>query len=90
MTMMWWDGGWSWWGWTLMTLVILASWGALAWVVVGVIRDNRTKDARHGEDGSPTASAEQILAERYARGEIDAAEYHQRLDRLRNHESPVP
>jgi putative membrane protein len=27
--------------------------------------------------------AEQVLAERFARGEIDAEEYHQRLDTLR-------
>lgn len=32
---------------------------------------------------SPTAGAEQILAERLARGEIDPDEYRQRLDALR-------
>lgn len=34
-------------------------------------------------DGRP--SAEAVLGERYARGEIDAAEYRERLDTLRSH-----
>jgi putative membrane protein len=33
--------------------------------------------------GSPSRRAEAVLAERFARGEIDEAEYHARLDALR-------
>ena len=36
-----------------------------------------------GRDGRP--SAEAVLGERYARGEIDAAEYRERLETLRSH-----
>ncbi len=83
--MMWSDGGWSWWGWLVMSLVMVGFWAAVAWLIVTVIRGGN----RHGSSAagaSPTDSAERILAERFARGEIDAAEYHQRLDDIRRHE----
>jgi len=72
--MMWWNGDASWWVWTVMTLSMLAFWGLIAWVVVVVARNN---------DGMPSGrKPRDILAERYARGDIDAEEYHRRLDDL--------
>lgn len=57
-------------GWLLLVLlVITAGWAAISY--------NR-RPAPQGQD-----SARQILAERYARGEIDTEEYHRRLDALR-------
>jgi len=39
---------------------------------------------------SPPPTAEELLAQRYARGEIDTDEYHSRLDTLRGrHDHPV-
>jgi uncharacterized membrane protein len=65
----------------------------VALVVVGVVAAVRSLSHRPLHDGavgppslrgsSPTAAAEQILAERLARGEIDADEYRTRLDALR-------
>jgi len=78
--MIWYDHAWSWWGWLLMTAGMLAFWGLLIWAVItaarGGIRDRDTTTAR------PAPSPQQILAERFARGEIDEHEYHQRLDAL--------
>jgi uncharacterized membrane protein len=66
-----------------MTLVMLGFWAAVGWVVVTLIRDNNRHRGSWTHRESPTATAERILAERYAGGEIDAAEYHQRLDDIR-------
>lgn len=69
-----WDGGW-WLGRLLVTVaVILLVAFALRWFVFG-----------RGRWGPPSGleRARGILAERYARGEIDANEYQERLNRLR-------
>ena len=80
--MMWWfhDGGW--WLW-LMPIPMLVFWGLVIWAVVTVV-------GRAGESRGPAASGrdpERVLAERFARGEIDAAEYEQRLTTLRGHKT---
>jgi len=76
--MMWWPGGgWGWGGWPFMILTMLVFWGVIAWVVVTLVR--RSSGSR---EAAP--SAEQILAERFARGEIDAEEYRKRLETLRS------
>ncbi|MFE4977159.1 SHOCT domain-containing protein [Kitasatospora sp. NPDC056651] len=41
-----------------------------------------------GGDGGPGVAPEQLLAERFARGEIDAEEYRHRLDTLRSANPP--
>jgi len=69
-----WHGGGAW-GWFVGTLLTVAFWGALVWLVVQVARD-RDATARRG------LTPEGILAERYARGEIDTDEYRRRLDEL--------
>ncbi len=77
--MMYWNdgGGWSWIGWLTMTIVMFGFWGLVAWVIVSLAR---------GSSGSrpPERSPEDILAERFARGEIDQDEYAQRLNALRS------
>jgi putative membrane protein len=84
--MMSWDGGWSWWGWLVMGVVMVGFWAAIAWVVVTLIRSSDRRDVSDGPAGASMSSAERILAERYARGEIDSGEYHQRLDDVRSHQ----
>jgi uncharacterized membrane protein len=49
------------------------------WVIVVIAR------RRNATPSAPTA--QDILAERHARGEIDAEEYHRRLDDLRGDSS---
>jgi NADH dehydrogenase FAD-containing subunit len=54
------------------------------WVMSGARRPKQiTRDrSRHGHGSDPTSRAREILAERYARGEIDTDEYHDRLQHL--------
>jgi putative membrane protein len=65
----------SWWWFLIMSLSMLAFWGLVAWLVVAIVRGSRPKPTSCSE-------AERILAERYARGDVDADEYHRRLDDL--------
>jgi putative membrane protein len=51
--------------------------GIVALVVWLIVRSS------HGSGGLPSSSAREILSERFARGEIDADEYHDRLSKLR-------
>lgn len=57
-------------GWLLLVLLVIAA----IWIAASYNR----RPAPQGQD-----SARRILAERYARGELDAEEYHRRLDTLR-------
>lgn len=89
---MYWDDGMHnngigpWW-WLAMILLMILLFGGLAWLIVTVVRHS---PARH-DTGPPssqpapatTPSAEDILHERLARGDIDVDEYHQRIDALR-------
>jgi putative membrane protein len=51
--------------------------GIVALVVWLIVRSS------HGNAGGHSSSAREILSERFARGEIDADEYHDRLSKLR-------
>ena len=76
--MMYWNNGSGWVGWLMMMMVFMvAFWGLIAWVVVTLVRGQ--SGTRHQQ-----RSAEDILAERFARGEIDQDEYAKRLDALRS------
>jgi putative membrane protein len=77
--MMWWNDGWGWWW--MMPLLMAAFWVAGAWLVVGLLRD---RPARPDGGSDRPESPEQVLAHRYARGELDDEEYRRRLDTLRN------
>ena len=71
------------WGWLLMTLGMLGFWALVA-VVVGValLRRPGQPDQQPPPDQQPRPGAEEILAERLARGELDPDEYRQRLQTL--------
>jgi len=73
-----WGNEWSWWGWLLMSASMVAFWGLLIWALVAIFRPGG-----RGSQGSQR-DAEQILAERFATGEIDEIEYQTRLDILRS------
>lgn len=56
-------------------------WAVLVLAIAAAVR---YLDRKRGESfPPPPPAAEQVLAERFARGEIDADEYRQRLDMLR-------
>lgn len=81
--MMWGYDGWGWGPWLGMGLGMIVFWGLIIAGVVAVVRhlagvrDGRELDARGGR------GAERILAERFARGEIDQDEFRQRRELLR-------
>jgi len=72
--MMWdWHGyGWGWW--LLMSAGMIAFWGVVVWLIREFVRSDR----------GTAVDAETILDDRFARGEIDADEYHERLQVLRH------
>lgn len=65
-------GGWAW-LWGLLILI-----GVVALVVLAVLAATRGISS----SGSKTTRAREILDERYARGELDTDEYHERLRNL--------
>jgi putative membrane protein len=78
--MMWGWNGWNWWGWALMSLSMIAFWGLVIWGIVALFR--RSGDSGH--ERPERSDPERILAERFARGEIEEEEYHRRLQTLRS------
>lgn len=87
--MMYWNGyGMSGWGWFAMSLGTVLFWGVLAAVAVLLFRAvNRGHPGAH-KDAAP-ATPDQVLAERYARGDIDEEEYRRRKAVLRDATGPV-
>lgn len=85
--MFWYGNGMGGWGWGLMTFSSVVFWALVVLVIVLVARhfgrSSQQRPSSWRPDGQPPSSPEQLLAERYARGEIDDAEYQQRLATLR-------
>lgn len=79
--MMWWDGGSGWGGWLVMGLMMLIFWSLVIFGGLAVWRAVSRNDRGPEQDGR--RSAEQILEERFARGEIDEDELVRRRDTLR-------
>lgn len=77
--MMWWHGEWNGWAWMAMSISMILFWGLVIWAVISVVRS--TSAGSGGASAPP--DAEQILKERFARGEIDAEEYERRREVLR-------
>ena len=67
-------------GWLVGAVVMVGFWVLVFWLVVSVIRR---------PEGRPTTTptAQSILSERFARGEIDADEYTRRRDTLARSET---
>ena len=89
--MYWYGSGLSGWGYALMTVSMILFWGAVIFGIVMLVR-------RFGQRGQPPAeprplqfleSPERLLAERFARGEIDEEEYRQRLAVLQGEGRPA-
>jgi putative membrane protein len=73
------------WGWLLMTLGMLGFWALVAVLALALLRRPGQPDQQPqpGQpDQPPRPGAEEILAERLVRGEIDADEYRQRPQTL--------
>jgi putative membrane protein len=83
-TMMYWDNGHMDGGWAVaMMLGMLAFWVLIAFAIVWFVRSSRTHPTVVPHTaGTVTGNAEQILAERLARGEIEPEDYRTRLTAL--------
>jgi putative membrane protein len=75
------DGGGNWGVWLIMSMVMVAVWAILILALVMIFRGVGWE--RRSVDHSPRPLARDILDERFARGEIDAEEYHARQAVLR-------
>jgi putative membrane protein len=76
--------GWSNWGagsWIIMSLMMVVFWGGLIVLVVWLVR-GAGPQRRAGRPADATERGEEVLAERFARGEIDEDEFHRRSEIL--------
>ncbi|MFD8250757.1 SHOCT domain-containing protein [Nocardia sp. NPDC059691] len=81
--MMWYGSGMSGWGYVLMTVGMVIFWALVVAGIVAVVRyaGTSSRDTTAGSSHyGPTP--QQILAERYARGEIDEEEFDRRMKTL--------
>ena len=67
-----------------MGVVMVLAWWLVGLGVYALVRYVGRKDR-----SARSATPQQVLAERFARGEIDAPEYHERLDILEGRTRPV-
>lgn len=75
-----WHDNTDWVGWLVMAMVMLAFWGLVVLGVAVVFRDvGKSREPPH----PPAPDALDVLAERFARGDIDAEEYLMRARVLR-------
>ena len=83
----WNDGmGYGNWWWIPMTLMMVAFWGGLIWLGVTLLKRSHTPQLHSPgapQVATPPPTAQEILAERLARGEIEPDDYRQRLAALR-------
>ena len=80
--MMFYDHDMGWWGYASMGFGMVLFWVLLIFGTIVLIRmSTRDGDRRV----TPPSSAEQVLAERFAHGEISETEYRDRLLVLRDH-----
>ncbi|MDQ6934706.1 MAG: SHOCT domain-containing protein [Actinomycetota bacterium] len=69
--------------WLAMSVMMLLFTGLLVGLVVWVVRSLRREDHGTRTPGG-IGSADDVLAERYARGDIDEDEFHRRREGLRS------
>jgi putative membrane protein len=70
------DGGGHWGMWILMIVAMIVFWGALAWIIVTLVRQRGSPATPHAPPtAGHTSDGLRILNERLARGEIDGDEY---------------
>lgn len=80
---MWWGhGGWGAGGWVAMALMMLLFAGLVAALLVWVVSSASKSTAAQGTLESKLPSPDSVLADRFARGEIDEDEFTRRRDAL--------
>lgn len=84
--MFWYDHNMGWWGYAGMAIGMVLFWVLLLVGIVALIRfiAGDRQSTYPTPTPTPTPSPEQILADRFARGEISETEYRDRLTVLQN------
>jgi putative membrane protein len=82
--MFWYDNDMSWWGWAGMGVGMVLFWALLIAGIVALIAYS-TGNRGYRQPPPTPPSAGQVLAARFARGEISETEYRDRLAALRSH-----
>ena len=79
--------GWGWGGWIMMGLLMVVFWAVVITLVILAVRYFASDRGSVGTSrpGPGPNRAEDLLAERFARGEIDEDEFRQRMALLREH-----
>lgn len=86
--MMWYGDGMGAWGYVLMITSSVLFWALVILGIVALFRYLGRSPLRD-EPRRARPTAEQLLDERFARGEIDEDEYRQRLNALRSRTHPM-
>lgn len=81
-----WHGNFGWGGWAMMLITMAVFWAVIISIVVLVIRYLARDRKLPRQEGKTSRSAEELLAQRYARGELDDDEYRRRVTVLREHQ----
>ena len=69
-------------GMIVMAIMMILFWGAVIFAIAAAVRYGL--GSHNGGPTSGSRGAEQVLAERFARGEIDEDDYRQRLATIRD------
>lgn len=77
--MMFGDGGMGAWGFALMTASTVLVWLVIVLGIIALVRYLVRSGDHSGGSQTSASSAERLLADRFARGEIDEDEYQRRL-----------
>ncbi len=78
-----WNGGVG--QWFVMALLMLLFWGVAIALVMWAVRGSRSSQGQPGvRTGTPTDRPEDVLARRFASGEIDEDEFTRRREVLRS------
>ncbi|SDX75366.1 putative membrane protein [Saccharopolyspora shandongensis] len=70
--------GWGMWGLAMTTVSMVLFWALVIAAIIALVRYLQ----RTGRGDRDTGTAEELLAERFARGEIDEEEYRRRMTAL--------
>lgn len=88
--MMWWDGdGFGAWGLIAGGISMLLFWGLVVLAIIALVRYLGRSAGRSSPSRPTDHAAEQLLAERFARGEIDEQTYRRGVEVLREQHSPA-
>jgi putative membrane protein len=74
--MMWWNhGAWGAGDWLAMIFMMVVFWGLIVALMIWVVRSARSDRVGGSQTTSDSRRADEVLAERFARGEIDEDEF---------------